>query len=102
MDLTGSVVVLDEAHNIEDTLCESGSGDFGEIDLCNLVSVLTRYSNRKTSIGSTPSDSEPMVTLSGGVEQEISSVAHELLLFIENILTHMRAERKKFETGPGG
>jgi Fanconi anemia group J protein len=103
LDLKGSVVVLDEAHNIEDTLCESGSGDYGEINLCNLLSVLARYSNQKTSVGSDPSGNDTMVELMmGGGEQSMSSVAHELVLFLEKVVNYMRTERKKFETGPGG
>jgi Rad3-related DNA helicase len=101
LDLKGSVVVLDEAHNIEDTLCESGSGDFGEIDLCHLLSILTRYSNQKTSVGPDPSDPRSMVELNGGGEQSMSSVAHELVLFLEKVVNYMRSEREKFETGPG-
>lgn len=96
------MVVLDEAHNIEDTLCESGSGEYGEIDLCHLISVLTKYSNQKKSVGVDPRDSESMVELNGGGEQAISSVAHELVLFIEKVVNHMRVEREKFEAGPGG
>ncbi len=95
LNLRGAVVVLDEAHNIEDMLCESGSGDYGEIDLCHLVSTLTRYSNGQMRPGSV------VELLGSGKEESLSSVAHELVLFLELVVTYMQAERKKFETGPG-
>lgn len=100
LDLKGSVVVLDEAHNIEDTLCESGSGEYGEIDMCQMISFLATYSNQKSSTRDASRD-ESVVELFGGGEEPISSVAHELLQFLEKMVKCMQGERKKFETGPG-
>ena len=37
INLRGLVVVLDEANNVEDTLCASVLGTFGEIDLCKIL-----------------------------------------------------------------
>lgn len=94
LNLDGAVVVLDEAHNIEDTLCEIGSGDFGEIDLCHLINKLTLYSNGRMKRGSV------VRILGSGNEEKLSLVAHELLLFLEKVVMYMQAERQKFETGP--
>jgi hypothetical protein len=94
LNLEGSVVVLDEAHNIEYTLCESGSGEYGEIDLCNLISTLTRYSNQKDG------GKESAIELVSGGQQDLSSVAHELLLFLEKLVKYMQQQRRNFETGP--
>eukprot|EP00957_Ditylum_brightwellii_P004286 325874-Ditylum_brightwellii.AAC.1 len=33
-----------EVHNVEDTLRQSGSGKFGEIEICKFLVKLTRYS----------------------------------------------------------
>jgi hypothetical protein len=100
IDLAGSVVVLDEAHNVEDTLCESGSGAFGELDLCQLVAVLAHYSNQKQA-NATENDKRTMELLGSREERQVSEVAHELLLFVEKLVGHMRSLREGFERSPG-
>jgi Rad3-related DNA helicase len=42
IDLTGAICVLDEAHNVEDTLRESGSGKFGEIEIAEIWKCFLR------------------------------------------------------------
>ena len=96
LNLKGNVVVLDEAHNIEDTLCESGSGDYGEFDLCNLLSVLTTYSHKRQD----PDDEKNNIDLPCGLSLPSSQVAHELLLFVEKLILYMRDQRRRFENGP--
>ena len=93
IDLSGSVVVLDEAHNVEDTLKESGSGDFGEFALYQVMTMLARYSNMRYS--------SEMELNEGGEKKETNEVAHELLLFIEKLVLHMRELRASFERSPG-
>lgn len=98
LDLKGSVVVLDEAHNIEDTLCESGSGNYGEVDLSNLIAFLTPYSNRKEAFDT--DETTVVEIVNNGGQMPMPKVAHELLLFLEKIVMYMRNERRKFESGP--
>lgn len=95
LDLKGSVVVLDEAHNIEDTLCTAGSGDYGEIELFHLISVLTQYSNQG------PDRDSVMELLESKETLPVSEVAHDLLLFLERLTNHMYKERNSFEQGQG-
>eukprot|EP00980_Cylindrotheca_fusiformis_P001399 scaffold345_cov134-Cylindrotheca_fusiformis.AAC.10 len=96
LSLKDAVVVLDEAHNVEDTLNEGGSADFSEIELCQMMVSLALISNS----GPTGSDDANMVdTQLGSIHR--SEVAHELLLFFEVLLKHMRLLRQKFETSPG-
>lgn len=90
------MVVVDEAHNVEDVLCESGSGEYSEIDLCTLITILAKYSNQKDKF-----DTQIDIVGEGGAQKELPSVAHELLMFLEKVVKYMRQERMKFETGAG-
>ena len=89
LDLSEAVIVLDEAHNVEDTLRESGSGKFGELELCELM-VMLEYQSRKGSLRRNRDG-----------EVDVGAVAHELLLFMEPIVGFMRESRERFEKDPG-
>lgn len=43
IELSNSVVVLDEAHNVEGTLREAGSLKVGEFELCDLIVMLGEH-----------------------------------------------------------
>lgn len=92
IDLSGAVVVLDEAHNVEDTLRESGSGRFGEFELCELIAML-EYHSRRSSHRRKKEEKEE--------DAETQDIAHELLLLLESIVRYMRSCRNKFENNPG-
>lgn len=102
LDLTGSVVILDEAHNVEDTLRSAGSGEFGEFALCELIVMLNNYAITEKSttnmmevggIASPSGDSAETAYL--------CDVAHVLLLFVEKIANKLRAAKQSFERNPG-
>ena len=76
-------------HSIEDTLRESGSGKFGEFELCELM-VMLEYQSRTGA---------PRQSYEG--EEDLSEVTHELLTFVEKIVKFMRAARVKFEKNAG-
>ncbi|CAB9497764.1 Regulator of telomere elongation helicase 1 [Seminavis robusta] len=97
IDLEGAVVVLDEAHNVEGTLTESGSGKFGEIELTQLFAKLSFYSSAAKSRSSKLDD----VTSSLGGKIDLAESAHELLLFVEKLILYMREQRQRFEQSPG-
>ena len=92
IDLTDSVVVLDEAHNVEDTLRDSGSGKFGEFELCELIAML-EYHSRKSGHRKKMEERDETA--------ETWDIAHDLLLFLESIVRYMRSSRQKFENNPG-
>lgn len=94
ISLKNAVVVLDEAHNVESTLREGGSGKYGEMDLFQLVCTLGNYARRTTSTGN-------ITLISTQEEVDSAKLAHNLLLFVENIISHMQTLRQKFETSPG-
>lgn len=87
IDLSDSIVVLDEAHNVEGTLCEGGSGSFYELELLELMVLLERQSQYKGNLNEE------------GVD--LGEAAHELLIFLERITLHMNENKKKFENNPG-
>jgi hypothetical protein len=91
-----AIVVLDEAHNVEDTLKESGSADFAELDLYQMMSSLAQIANFRNYASHAKG---LMETRSG--ERPYPEVAHELLLSFEKLLIHMRHLRQNFETSPG-
>ena len=99
--LSNSIARLkDEAHNVESVLCESGSGEFSEIDLCQLITILAHYSNQKKK-HQTKSDEKNVVMLSTRETRSVPDVAHELLLFLERLINHMKGLRERFEISPG-
>ena len=99
IELQNSVVVLDEAHNVETVLRDAGSGRFGEIELCDLIVMLNNYAMIEKSTGN-------MLELEGSAEGEsemayLCDIAHTLLLFVEKIVKKLRDDKKYFETNPG-
>ena len=94
ISLKNAVVVLDEAHNVESTLCEGGSGKYGEIDLCQLVCTLGVYARRTMHTGN-------VTLINQQVDVDTAKVAHDLLLFVEKIILHLKALREKFANSPG-
>lgn len=89
-----SFLYADEAHNVEDTLRESGSGKFGEIELCEIVAMLVHFSSAsKTSRNTVETDGE---------KKDMSELAHSLLLFVEKLITFLIEAKTKFEQSPGG
>ena len=99
IELENTIVVLDEAHNVETVLRDAGSGRFGEIELCDLIVMLNNYAITEKTTGN-------MLELedSNGGESEtahLCEVAHTLLLFVEKIVNKLRDDKKYFESNPG-
>ena len=81
INLENSVIVLDEAHNVEGTLREAGSGKWFEADLCDLNGLLAFYSKARWS--------------------EVHDVALVLKKFSEELVSLLRTNREKFENSRG-
>lgn len=94
--LDNTVVVLDEAHNVEDTLRSSGSGQWSEMDLYHIVLGLRTYANAPKHYGKKSGfgRGEPE-------EPPLNEVAHKLLLFIEMIVLDLIGCKKQFENNGG-
>ncbi|KAG7338035.1 DNA repair helicase rad3 [Nitzschia inconspicua] len=93
ISLENTVVVLDEAHNVEGTLSDGGSGKYGEIDLCHVLCALANHVAHPTATKMEMIGTNKLV----GSDQ----VAHTLLLFVEKIVKHLGNLRQRFETSPG-
>jgi Rad3-related DNA helicase len=98
IDLSGTVVVLDEAHNVEDTLREGGSGKYSEFEMCEIVVMLSHFSSAQRGKFN-------QVELSDGngegETKDVSDIAHELLLFMEKLITFLIEAKIRFEQNPG-
>jgi hypothetical protein len=78
---------------VENTLRESGSGKFGEIQLCEIVAMLVHFSSAsKTHRNTVDTDVE---------KKDISELAHALLLFVEQLITFLMEAKTRFEQSPG-
>ena len=95
IELSNSVVILDEGHNIESTLRDAGSGRFGEFELYDLIVMLSNYSiTEKTSFNMLEVEGE-------GDTMYLCDVAHALLLFVEKVALKLKESRQYFEQNPG-
>jgi len=98
INLANSVVILDEAHNIEDILRESGSGKFTEIEMCELVVFLSKYSNQEKNSHNVVEILHPKA-IDG--KMHVADVAHPLLVFVERLVQHLLGAKKDFIKNPG-
>ena len=116
IELEGSIIVLDEDHNVEDTLRESGSCKLGEFELCELLLVMSNYSSMEKHHANLIKVNHPGTAIPipdneyapsgrGGDVPDgsmyISDVAHCILLFLERIIDFLRSSRDRFEKNPG-
>ncbi len=99
IELANTVVVLDEAHNVETVLRDAGSGRFGEIELCDLIVMLNNYAIIEKSTANMLELEDSNVGESETAH--LCEVAHTLLLFVEKIVDKLRDDKKYFESNPG-
>ncbi len=81
LDISDAIVVLDEAHNIENILRETRSGEFSEFSLAGIIKTLLIWS------GWTPTLEK---------DENVPNAAHELSFFVEKIAIQLRSNRKTF------
>jgi hypothetical protein len=102
IDLDNSVVILDEAHNVESTLREAGSGKWGEFELCELIVMLNNYAITERSTGNMIDVGEDADIFSKESETAyLCDVAHTLLMFVEKVVDKLRTDRICFQNNPG-
>jgi len=97
INIKNSVVVLDEAHNVEDTLRQEGSGKFGEIELLEMNVLLSSYASRWKP----PEKNSPYKRTEESLSDKIPGIAHDLLVFLDKIIDIMRQSRHMFENNQG-
>ncbi|KAL7540832.1 hypothetical protein ACHAXR_010746 [Thalassiosira sp. AJA248-18] len=102
IELDNSVVILDEAHNVESTLREAGSGKFSEFELCELIVMLNNYAVMEKTTSNMMDVAGEMGLLGSESETEhLCNVAHTLLIFVEKVVNKLRTSRICFEKNPG-
>ena len=96
IQLEETIVVLDEAHNVEDVLRDSGSGKFGEIELCEMIVMLSFFASADKNSGNIVDRS-----IESGIEKvDVNIMAHDLLLFVEKLVHFLVTEKIQFEQSP--
>ena len=98
IELSNSVVILDEAHNIEDILQKSGSGTFKEIEMCEMIIMLSKYVNKEKN-GYNMIDINHNEAKEG--KMHVSDVVHPILLFVEHLIQYLMESKIKFAKNPG-
>jgi Fanconi anemia group J protein len=97
IDIKNSIVVLDEAHNVEDTLRQEGSGKFGEIELLEMNVLLSSYASRWI-----PRELlSPFGKEKESLHDKIPEITHDILVFLDKIIDIMRGSRHIFESDQG-
>jgi len=91
--LDDTVVVLDEAHNVEGTLRESGSGEWSEFVICEMIVALQQYSGMDGLKYSPEYDAEKPPE----ERTTVNEMAHTLLCFLEKMLLSMLDAKRQFE-----
>ena len=96
IQLEETIVVLDEAHNVEDVLRDSGTGKFGEIELCEMIVMLSFFASADKN-----SSKVADLSMESGIEKaDVSVMAHDLLLFVEKLVHFLVTEKIQFEQSP--
>lgn len=104
LELGNSVVILDEAHNVESTLREAGSGKWGEFELCDLLVMLNNYAiteRSSTNLIDVGQDGDMLSTDKPLETAYVCDVAHTLLTFVEIVVEKLRTDRTCFQNNPG-
>jgi Fanconi anemia group J protein len=105
LELGNSVVILDEAHNVESTLREAGSGKWGEFELCELLVMLNNYAiteRSTTNLIDIGQDGGGILSTDNPLEVAyVCDVAHTLLMFVETVVEKLRTDRTCFQNNPG-
>jgi hypothetical protein len=112
ISLDNTVVVLDEAHNVEDVLRGGGSGVWGEFELCGMIAALQYFAG--ATVGplaemtvnlKNPEDKQNGrrgdPNADGADVVNVNEVAHELMVFLERVVLFMIDSKTKFEQSGG-
>lgn len=109
--LDNTVVVLDEAHNVEDVLRGAGSGVWGEFELCGMIAALQYFAGATVGpLAEMTVDIKNPDKQNGrrgdpvgeGAEMvQVNEVAHELMVFLERLVLFMFDSKSNFEQSGG-
>ncbi len=97
IDVDDAVVILDEAHNVEDTLRSLGSDKYTEFELIEIIALLNSYAVRWQPSQSSLDTSRRKKREEEDLSKKMPSIAHDLLLLVEKVIKFLKASRMKFE-----
>lgn len=100
LKLENNIVILDEAHNVEDVLRNGGSGRWTEFQLCEMISALQYYAQATDSFAGTAAVKDEM-DVNHSKEIPVTVIAHELLCFLETIVLYLIDSKRAFEQNGG-
>lgn len=100
MDISveNSILILDEAHNVEDTLRQEGSGKFGEIEMLEMNVLLSSYANKweapnqRLDFGRRREDS---------IQDKLPDICHIILVFLDKIIDAVKQSGDNFANDRG-
>jgi hypothetical protein len=116
ISLDNTVVVLDEAHNVEDVLRGGGSGEWGEFELCGMIAALQYFAgatvgplaemtvnlqNPEDKQNGRRGDPNGANAADGADMVNVNEVAHDLMVFLERVVLFMFDSKTKFEQSGG-
>ncbi len=96
IDVQDAIVILDEAHNVEDTLRNLGSYAFKEFELIEMLPLLNLH-----ALQWIPPQQHRVSARSQEMEedlrQQMPEITHSIILLIEKVLKFLKESKKKFE-----
>jgi len=94
IDVDGAIIVLDEAHNVEDTLRSVGSGQFKEFELIEMIALLNSHAMKYVPSSDKDDDDKEL-------HEKMPVAAHCLLILIESVVKYLRKSKTRFEKNEG-
>ena len=112
IDITNTVIVLDEAHNVEDNLRECGSMTIDELEICDLFLFMNSYAIPTKDqrfwenaelipvlLDNNNPDSNNINNINNyhqSTKTYVWEVAHELMIFLERVLEINESKKTSF------
>lgn len=99
IEVENSILILDEAHNVEDTLRSEGSGKFGEIELLEMNVLLANNAdnwvpeNHQIGFGRRQREES--------LHDKIPELSHTILVFLDKVIDAVKESREGFENDRG-
>ena len=100
LDVEDSIVVLDEAHNVEDALRGLGSATFGEFELIEMMALLNAFAvkwippHQRISQYSRRKREEDL-------SEKMPDIAHDILICVEKVMKFLKDSKAMFENDRG-
>ena len=95
IDIQDAIIVLDEAHNVEDTLRNLGSDTFKEFELIEMLPLLNAYATQWV-LSKSRSTKWDLKDKEEDLDELMPDISHGLIILIEKVLKFLRDSKSKF------